>query len=195
MYDLPSSIIVDDKEYSIRNKGDFRVILDCFVALNDTDLPEQLRVLTCMIIFFNDFNSIEDIAELDSDIIQKLVEQMYLFFNCGETSVGASKPYRLVDWENDSQLIMSSINVVAHKEIRLEPFVHWWTFMGYYLNIGEGPFSNIVTIREKIVKHKKLEDYEKEFKKDNPQYFNWEWRTEQEIAEDKLLMEMWKTVP
>lgn len=193
MYDLPKYVTVDDKQFGIRNEGDFRVILDCFIALNDTDLPEQLRVLTCMIIFYSDFDSIEDLAEYDTSVLSQLVEQMYLFFNCGEKSIGASKPYKLVDWENDSQLIMSSINAVAHKEVRLEPYLHWWTFMGYYLNIGEGPFSNIISIREKIVKHKKLEDYEKEFKRDNPQYFNWDWRTEEQIREDQLMLEIWNS--
>ena len=195
MYELPTYVVVNDTQYNIRNQGDFRVVLDCFVALNDIDLPKELRLLTCMIIFYSDFNDIDDLNDLDIDTIRELLNQMYSFFNCGDDNIGASKPYKLVDWENDSQLIMSSINVVAHKEVRAEAYLHWWTFMGYYLNIGEGPFSNIVAIREKIIKHKKLEDYEKEFKRDNPQYFNWEWRTEQEIAEDNLLKELWHTVP
>ena len=191
MYDLPTSILIEDKEFKIRNKGDFRVILDCFVALNDIELEEDLRITTSLIIFYEDFNSIEDVANTDVNILSQLVQAMYRFFNCNEESVGAVKPYRLVDWENDSQMVIASINAVAHKEIRSEPYTHWWTFMGYYLNIGDGAFANIISIREKIVKQKKLEKYEQEFVNDNPQYFKWEWRTDEQLQEDKLVQEIW----
>ena len=192
MYDLPTSILIEDREFKIRNKGDFRVILDCFIALNDIEMEKELRILTSLIIFYEDFNSIEDIAKLDVDTIAELVKAMYRFFNCNEDSIGAVKPYRLVDWEHDSHMIISSINAVAHKEVRSEPYVHWWTFMGYYLNIGDGAFANVISIREKIVKQKKLEKYEKEFMANNPQYFKWEWRTEEQLEEDKLIQELWE---
>jgi len=191
MYDLPTSILIEDKEFKIRNKGDFRVILDCFVALNDIELEEDLRITTSLIIFYEGFNSIEDVANTDVNILSQLVQAMYRFFNCNEDSIGAVKPYRLVDWENDSQMVIASINAVAHKEIRSEPYTHWWTFMGYYLNIGDGAFANIISIREKIVKQKKLEKYEQEFVNDNPQYFKWEWRTDEQLQEDKLVQEIW----
>ena len=191
MYDLPTSILIEDREFKIRNKGDFRVILDCFVALNDIELEEDLRITTSLIIFYEDFNSIEDVANTDVNILSQLVQAMYRFFNCNEESVGAVKPYRLVDWENDSQMVIASINAVAHKEIRSEPYTHWWTFMGYYLNIGDGAFANIISIREKNVKQKKLEKYKQEFVNDNPQYFKWEWRTDEQLQEDKLVQDIW----
>ena len=191
MYDLPTSILIEDREFKIRNKGDFRVILDCFVALNDIEMDEQFRIITSLIIFYEDFSCIDDIVNTDPDTVAELIKAMYRFFNCNEDSIGATKPYRLVDWEKDSHVVISSINAVAHKEVRSEPYVHWWTFMGYYLNIGDGAFATIISIREKIVKHKKLEKYEQEFQKDNPQYFDWEWRTDEQLAEDKLIQEMW----
>ena len=191
MFELPTYIEVDDKQFNIRNKGDYRVILDCFVALNDIELDEQLRVLTCMIIFYQDLNSIDDIAELDKDTILELVDKMYFFLNCNEKSIGATKPYRLIDWEKDTQLIASSINKVANLEVRSLEYLHWWTFMGYYLNIGEGVLSNVVSIRDKIVRGKKLESYEKEFMHDNPHYFDWEWKTQEQIEEEKLMRELW----
>lgn len=57
--------------------------------------------------------------------------------------------------------------------------------MGYYMSIGEGSLSTIVSIRDKIMTGKKLEKYESKFKRDNPQYFNWNKNTvEQKEAED-----------
>ena len=57
--------------------------------------------------------------------------------------------------------------------------------MSYYTAIGECPLSNIVGIRSKLVKGKPLEKHEREFKRDNPQYFIWDKDSiEQKEAED-----------
>ena len=192
MYELPISITVNEISYNIRNKGDYRVIMDCFIALNDYDMEKDFRIITSLLIFYEDLNSFEDIDDLDSDTLKELIQKMFLFFNCGEKSIGAVKNYRLIDWENDSQILASSINKVANTEIRSLPYMHWWTFMGYYLQIGEGVLSSIVSIREKIVKGKKMEKYEKEFMKENPQYFDWEWRSEEQIEDEKLMNELWQ---
>ena len=55
MYDLPTTITLDDKDYAITNNGDFRMVLDCFSALEDLELSEDLRVLASLIIFYEDF--------------------------------------------------------------------------------------------------------------------------------------------
>lgn len=41
--------------------------------------------------------------------------------------------------------------------------MHWWTFLGYFNEIGQGNFSFIVGIRDKLNYGKKLEKHEKEF--------------------------------
>lgn len=63
--------------------------------------------------------------------------------------------------------------------------------MGYFMGIGEGVFSTIVNIRSKIKEGKKLEKYEQEFRRDNPQYFVTK-RTAQEQAFDEELKRMWQ---
>ena len=40
-YSLPYSVNIDGEELQIRNKCDFRVVLDVIEALNDEDLTEQ----------------------------------------------------------------------------------------------------------------------------------------------------------
>lgn len=193
MFELPTSITINEKCFPIRNKGDFRVIQDCFVALNDLELEKDYRILTSLIIFYEDLSDIEDVPELfpDEDMLQQAVEKMFSFFNCNEKHIGAEKPYRLIDWEKDEQLVVSSVNAVAHAEVRSLPYMHWWTFMGYFLNIHEGMLSHIVGIREKIVKGKKLEKYEMQFRQENPQYFQWEWKTQEQLEDEKLIQEMW----
>lgn len=41
--------------------------------------------------------------------------------------------------------------------------MHWWTFLGLFNEIGEGLFSQVVNIRIKKAKGKKLEKHELEF--------------------------------
>lgn len=193
MFELPTSILIKDKYYPIRNKGDYRLIEDCFIALNDKELTSEYKIVTCLILFYESLNSIDDIYdEFDDETLSLAVKEMFNFFNCGSEDIGAKKPYKLIDWKKDEQLIVSSINAVAYQEIRSVPYIHWWTFMGYFMNIGDCLLSNIVNIREKIVKGTKLEKHEKQFRSENPQYFNWERRTDEQIADDELLLELWE---
>lgn len=189
-YTLPSSIYVNGQEFSIRERGDFRMVLDCFETLNDLELPKQMRVLTTLLIFYEDFNSFEDIQKHSNDV-EELVEKMMLFFNLDQKDSGKSVNYKLIDWQQDAPMICSAINKVAGKEIRAEEYIHWWTFLGYYMAIGESALSTIVGIRNKIVKGKKLEKHEQEFRRENPQYFVWNSKSIEEQELDKLALEMW----
>lgn len=192
MYEIPTSIYIDNREYQIRNNGDYRMVLDCFSTLQDAELTTQERLFACLIIFYKDFNSIGDVLQQDN--VQELVMRMYDFFNCGtDASMGATSNHRLIDWEQDSQLICSAINKVANKEIRAEPYVHWWTFMGYYSAIGQSPLATVIEIRDKIIKGKKLEKYELEFRRNNPNYFVWNSKTVDENEADSLLRELWNS--
>ena len=192
MYDIPVSVQVGDTQYNIRNKGDFRMVLDCFAALDDEQLTAQERILACVIIFYEDMHSIEDTNKFSD--YQTAVAEMFKFFNCGqEESPGASTNYKLIDWQTDSQLISSAINNVAGKEIRAEKYVHWWTFMGYYLAVGESALSTVVNIRSKIVKGKTLEKYEQEFRRNNPQLFRWKSKTVEQREQDDLARSLWNS--
>ena len=93
MYSIPTSIFIDDVEYRIRNDGDFRVILDCFQALGDIELTAKERLLAGLIIFYSDFNDINDI---DYDHIEQLTSEMYKFFNCNSEAQGVKSNYKLV---------------------------------------------------------------------------------------------------
>lgn len=192
MYDLPTSVFIEDEEYKIRDAGDFRVILDCFSALGDVELGETFRVLASLIIFYEDLD--EDLVfHLDEEILLQLVKEMYKFFTCGQEEQIASAQPKLIDWDKDAQIIMSGVNSVAGKEVRAEKYVHWWTFMGYYMAIGESVLSTVVSIRNKILKGKKLEKWEEEFRRDNPKYFNWNSKTVEEQELDALVHELWNS--
>ena len=192
MFELPVSIQVEEQSYNIRNRGDFRMVLDCFAALNDRELPKQDRIIASLMIFYEAFEEVEDV--MNCPILEDLVKQMYKFFNCGqEDGIGNKVNHNLIDWVKDEQIICSAINNVAKKEIRLEEYVHWWTFMGYYLAIGESPMSTIISIRNKIVENKKLEKHEQEFRRNNPQYFTWQSESVEEKDAHDAIMDMWNS--
>lgn len=190
MYEIPTKIIVDGKEFSIRNNGDYRMVLDCFKALQDADLNPKERVFCSLIIFYEDINSIADINKFTD--LEKAITEMFDFFNCGKAqSVGKKMNHKLIDWEGDSQMICSAINKVANKEVRAEPYIHWWTFMGYYSAVGESLLSTVITIRDKMMRGKKLEKHEREFRMNNPEYFVWNSQSVADEEAKQLFNEVW----
>lgn len=192
MFELPTSVFIDDIEYPIRHRGDFRMVLDCFNALNDAELDTDYRIMTSLIIFYDGMRDENDLLATFGNNLESAVRKMYDFFNCNQpTAPGAVSKHKLVDWKQDAQLIAGAVNIVAGREIRAEVYLHWWTFMGYYLNIGDSAFSTIVGIRNKIKNGKKLENHEKEFKRDNPQYFVWDSQTTEESQADDYLRSLW----
>lgn len=191
MYDLPTSVIVNDTEYNIRNAGDYRMVLDCFSALNDIELGEDYRILASLIIFYEDFDELEDVTALDASEVTGLANEMMLFFNCGKQEDVHVPTPKLIDWDKDAMMIMAGVNSVAGKEVRAEKYMHWWTFVGYYMSIGESVLSTVVGIRDKIVKGKKLDKWESEFRAEHPDYFIWNSKSIEERELDNLVNELW----
>lgn len=191
MYEIPTTIELNGVEFNIRNKGDYRTILDCFVALEDAELNKQERLFASLIIFYEDLESINDVNKLGN--LELAVKEMFNFFNCGVNNTGRKVPYKLMDWKQDEQLIASAVNKVAGTEIRSLEYLHWWTFIGYYSAIGRCPLSTILEIRDKIIKGKKLEKDERQFRQDNPQYFIWNKNTVEEEEADRLVKELWNS--
>lgn len=190
MYTLPTSVEVDGASFGIRNKGDFRMVLDCFKALHDTELTEKERLCAALFIFYEEFEDIEDVLTCPNS--SELTEKMFWFFNQGEDDIQSNtKNIRVIDWEGDSNLICSAVNTVANQEVRSLEYLHWWTFLGYYMAIGECPLSTIVTIRYKKARGEKLEKYERQYMNDNPQYFNKDLRTEEQKEADEFVRKLW----
>jgi len=190
MYRLPTKVIAGDLEFNIRERGDFRMVLDCFKALQDEELSEDYRVLASLLIFYNEFNDLDDLREYEPQL-NDLVKEMYKFINGGEdNSPGAERDVSLVDWEQDSQIVCAAVNNVANQEIRSVEYLHWWTFLGYYMSVGQSVLSTVVGIRDKIAHHKKLEQWEKDFKKNNPKYFVWR-QTAKEQDLNNLVRDIW----
>ena len=187
MYELPTTVNVNGVKYGIRNNGDYRVILDVIAACEDSDLNSTEQAVEALIIFYADITCINDIWATFVDV-KAAVNAMMQFIGMNQTA-GYNAHTKLIDWKQDEALIVSAINNVARTEIRALPYLHWWTFLGYYMAVGESSLSTVVGIRNKLAKHKKLEKYEQEFRKDNPQYFTWNQTTlteDEKAFEDKI---------
>lgn len=190
MFELPKSINIGGKQFGIRNDGDYRMVLDCFATLQDIEIPsKEERILTTLVIFYADLNSFDDIAIFPD--LEQAVKEMYNFFNAGADEVGAKTNYKLVDWQKDEQMIASAINATAKTEVRAIPYLHWWTFLGYYTAIGECPFSNVINIRYKIKAGKKLEKHEQEFRTNNPNYFIWDSDSLEDKEAQEWVKQLW----
>ncbi len=187
MYDLPTTVTINGKVFKIHNNGDYRAILNTIAVYQDQELTQEEQILTALTVFYEDINSIEDIEKLGD--IKQAVYEMMRFIAANDEETGAKMPHKLIDWEQDEKLIVSAVNKVAGTEIRALPYLHWWTFIGYYMAIGECSLSTVVGIRSKIMRGKKLEKYEQDFKRQNPQYFT--WKKDQKEAE-QLLSKIWQ---
>lgn len=188
MYELPTSIDINGEPFKIRDGGDFRMVLHCFKALNAEDLTTKEKILASLLIFYEKFDSIDDIFECS--YMEDLVKKMFSFMNCDQPE-GKKAKVALINWEKDSVLISSAVNDIAGKELRAEEYVHWWTFMGYYMAIGECPLSHIVAIRSKIAHNEKLEKHEKKFRSENPQYFDIDYRSTEQKEADDYIYNLW----
>lgn len=191
MYELPTTVEIGGVEYKIRNDGDYRVVLDIFSILEDADLTQSERILSALITFYEDMNDVEDLFELPS--MEDAVKQMYIFFNAGRKD-GKSINRKLIDWEDDSAMIVSAINNVAGKEVRSEEYIHWWTFVSYYMAIGESTLSTVVSIRNKILSGEKLEKWETKYRRENSQYFIWNTKTVEEKEAENWVIAQWTAV-
>lgn len=146
---LPTSIEIAGKEYKIRT--DYRDALNIFEILNDVELDNRDKFIGMVTVFF------EDPASVPEDQYDSAVNLCYWFLNGGDTFAGRNSP-KLMDWEQDFRYIAAPINRVIGKEIRSIPYMHWWSFLSAYYEIGDCLFAQIVRIRSLKAKGKMDKD-------------------------------------
>ena len=77
-------------------------------------------------------------------------------------SQGKKSSARLIDWQQDFDLMVAPINHILGFECRAAEYLHWRTFLSAYLEIPpESVFARVLRIREKLRTGKKLEKYER----------------------------------
>lgn len=157
MWSLPTSVEIDGVIHNIRNKCDFRVVLDVISALNDKELDDESRVKCALFIFYDDVEKISN--------YQSAVDEMMKIINLGDVS-SEDEPQmpKVMDWEYDYNNIVPPINRVLGYSVRDEnKYTHWWDFIGAYMEIGDCYFAQIISVRLKKAKGKKLDKIDEQF--------------------------------
>lgn len=157
-WSLPQTTEIGGVEYQLNT--DYRDVLEIIGHLNNAENPEWLRWQIAVALFY-------ECEAFPEEHLQEAMEYLAAFISCGDTA-SAPAP-KLLDWEQDAQIIVADVNKVAGTEIRVVPYLHWWTFLSYFRAIGEGQLLTLVSIREKIRTDKKLEQWEQEYYRKNPE--------------------------
>lgn len=157
MYELPTALEVNNTMREIRS--DYRAVLDVITALNDPDLTQQEKALVSIEIIFTD--------EIEPSDYKEALEKIMWFIGGGETETEQTNKPILVDWEKDFKLIIAPINKIIGCECRSIKYLHWWTFLSAYCEIGDCAFATVVNIRNKKAKGKKLDKWEQEYYREN----------------------------
>lgn len=174
---LPYSVNINGIDYKIREKCEHRIVLKVIRLLNDVELDEHSKIKCALYNFYQEIydriNATDDIDEtlvdwvISEDCIPFITE-MYNIIGQEEEQNSAKrydddKP-NVMDWEHDYKLIAPAVNRVLGYEIR-DPnkYTHWYTFIGAYMEIGDCYFAQVMNIRNKKIKGKKMDEFDREF--------------------------------
>lgn len=162
-YSLPTCLEIGGKEYEIRS--DYRAALDIFAALSDPDLSDEDKAEAALTIFYPDFDDMPPEDYVDA------LKACFEFLNGGREDKGHKGP-QLVSWEQDFEYIAAPISRVTGRDIRGLDYLHWWSFLSAYMEIGDCLFAQIVRIRNKRAKGVKLTKEESKWFRENRDLVN-----------------------
>lgn len=161
-FDLPMSLTVGGKEFPINT--DFRDILEIFVAFNDKDLTDDEKSYICLSLLYKTDN-LNELGDLD-----EAAKKAQWFLDWGKNYNKEEKRPKLLDWEKDYNSIIAAVNqqVKTVEDVRELPYLHWWTFLGYFSERSDKcHFSTVMKIRDKLSRGVKLEKWEMQTLKEN----------------------------
>ena len=179
-WSLPTCAQIAGKSYQLH--CDFRDILEVLAYLQDASYPEAFRWHIALALFYEPEVPPEDFTEAAEYLSE---------FLCGGEAPSRRPGPKLLDWQQDAQLILSDVNKAAGRELRADPFVHWWTFLSWFHAIGQGQLSTVVAIRDKLRRGKPLEKWEKDFYREHKQMVDLPKRySREELREQEKLRQI-----
>lgn len=166
---LPKSLDIEGKSYDI--DSDFRTALLIMQMYNDRALSDFSKHIAMLNMLFTTIPEGEsEPVTIIPDNIELAIEKAIWFLNVGQEPVSNDFQYKVIDYKQDEQMLFSAVNAVANKEVRAEPYMHWWTFYGLCQSIDENSLiSHVIAIRLKKAKGKKLNKQELAFYRENRQ--------------------------
>lgn len=179
LWSLPKTHKIGGTVYDLNT--DYRDILEIIQYLTDESRPELLRWRIAVGLFYE--------QPIPDTHLQEAMDYLAEFVEAGNRN---TKPGpKLLDWEQDAQIIVADINKVAGKEIRSVEYMHWWTFVGLFSGIGEGQLSTVVSIRHKKATGKKLDKWEQEYYREHRDMIDFRKAASPEDEAIKAYFEKW----
>ena len=176
---LPVTVDIQDTAYDIRT--DYRCILDICAVIADPELDGREKSEAVLDIFYPAYRTIP------AKHLPEAVERCLWFVGGGEEHDGRKAP-KLVDWEQDYPLLIAPVNRVLGGEARKMEYLHWWTFLGAYQEIGDCTFAQVVRIRDRLARGKPLDKSDREWYRRNRQLVDFKNRY---TEADALTMREW----
>lgn len=169
VYDLPETVEVAGTAYQVRT--DYRCVLDIFEILTDPEFTNWEKARAAMEIFY--FSP--GYKDVPPSAQQEAVDQMMWFISGGEEPKPSKKEPALVNWKQDFRIIAAPISRVYGRDIRAVPYdpetnaggLHWWSFLGCYMEIGDCLFAQVVRVRDRRARGKSLDKADREFYRRN----------------------------
>lgn len=184
IFDLPTKLEFGGREWAINS--DYRDVLRTLTAFEDPDLTDEEKAYICLHNFYPD---LKDIPQED---LQAALDAAIDFIDHGAGDDSGPSP-RTMDWEQDAPLIFPAVNRAAGFEVRSAAYMHWWTFMGFFMEIRDTTYATVLGLRQKKYgKHrKKLDKQEEEFWKNNHAICVLKAKyTEEDLAEKERLKKL-----
>ena len=175
-WDLPESVVVGGSEHPVRS--DYRAVLDVLTILEDLDLSDAERGALALEVFYEDFD------DIDPSDYKEAAERLMWFVGGGDAPAKAPSR-KLADWKQDFPIIIGPVNRVLGYEAREVEHLHWWTFLAAYMEVGDCLFAQVVSIRKKKSRGKRLEKHEEAFYRENRSLVD--FQTEHTEAEEELI--------
>lgn len=160
--ELPSFLEIEGKKFEI--KTDFRDIIKIFSEISDEKLNDIEKIYIIL-----------DKLFLNSEIFG--VEDIFSAFKKAKWFLDGGKDYsenskdtpKIFDWEQDFDFIISAVDQsVKTVETVLDlKYMHWWTFLRKLSERKDTRLDSIITIRDKLNRHEKLDEFERRILSEN----------------------------
>ena len=168
--DLPTSLSVSGKDYNIRYG--FKDCLNIIAAFEDDELTNEEKLIVMLDVLYED-------ADFTDENVEEAVEKAVWFLSAGRPQPSKEEK-TLSRLEKDEQLIFAAVSEVANMDIRMDPNIHYWTYLSYIQSISsKSLFAIIVRIRDKMNRGEKLDKDEKKFYKENKEMIDLREPTEE----------------
>lgn len=191
MIDLPKTLeFSDGSEWAICT--DYRIALSIFNAINDKETTQNEKNFVILDAIYPDYTKIP--TKQRNEAYERACKFLDGIDN-DEEVIEPSKNraitnMKILDWNKDSRYIFQAINRVAGFEVRSVKYMHWWTFLGYFGEIGAECFiSMLMQLRRKIAYKEKLTKEEAKYYKENKEIIDLDYcEQSKEINEEKQFL-------